>query len=94
MMGIPDSLRVNLYFALKGDITYGANTCANWQTARLNQIRSTVNVLTDLNIDAALSLDPEADLLVPFTAADAGVEPLRIRRTIYLGALFFGLFLA
>ena len=44
-------------------------------------------------IDAALSLDPDADLLGPFTAADADVEPLHVRKTIYLPAPFVGLFL-
>ena len=55
--------------------------------------RSTVYVLNDLDIDAALELDPDTDLLGPFTTANSGVEPLCIRKTIYLPTPFVGNFL-
>ena len=92
-MGMPASPWENLYFALKGDISCGACACANWQTASLNQIRATVHVCVDLAIDAELAADPDIDLLGPFTSTDVDVEPLRVRKTIYLPAPFFGIFL-
>ena len=51
-----------------------------------------VHISTDLEIDALLSQDPDAELLGPFTAVDADVEPLYVSKTIYLPAPFFWLF--
>ena len=52
-----------------------------------------VHFLTDLAIYTVLSCDPNTDLLGPFTAADAYVEPLRVLKTIYHPAPFVALFL-
>ena len=45
----------------------------------------------ELAIDVALYQDPDANLLGPFTAANADVEPLCIHKTIYLPAPFIRL---
>ena len=51
------------------------------------------HVLADLTMDAALSQDPDSDLLGAFNVADADMEPLYTRKTIYLSAPFVGIFL-
>ena len=63
------SLWDDLYFALTGDVTCDAITCVNWHTTSLHHIGSTVHVLTDLAIDLELTVDVDADLMGPFTAA-------------------------
>ena len=92
-MGLLEFLWGYLSFTSVGGVTCGAVAYVNWKTASLHQIGSTVHVLTDLAIDAALSLEPDEDLLVPFTASDADMEPLCVRKAIYLPAPFTGLFL-
>ena len=52
-----------------------------------------VHALTNLAMDAAMSQDPDADLLGPFTADNVDAELLRVCKTIYLQAPLFGLFL-
>ena len=83
----------NLSFASKGGLTCGAGACANIKTSSLQQIDSMVHILKDLAIDADLAKDLDVDLLGPFTTVDTDVEPLRVRKTIYLPAPFVGLFL-
>ena len=60
---------------------------------RLAAAAQRLDVLVDLAIDAALALDPDADLLGPFTTTDAVVEPLRFCKMIYLPTPFSSLFL-
>ena len=79
--------------ALKGDIICRKISCANWPLASLHQIGATVHVSTDLAIDAPLAADLETDLLRPFSSTDADVDPLRVRKTIYIPTPFVGLFL-
>ena len=52
-----------------------------------------VYILTDQAINAALEADPEAGLLGSFTSTDANVEPLHVRKTVYLHVSFLGIFL-
>ena len=92
-MGLLEFLWDYLSFTLVGDVTCGAVACVNWKTASLHQIGSTVHVLTDLVIDTALALKPDEDLLGPFTASDADMEPLCVSKAIYLPVSFTGLFL-
>ena len=92
-MGLPESPWYNFYFASKGGTTYGAVACANWKTYSLHQIMWKVHVLTDLEIDAALSYDPDLDLLGPFATTDVDTEALCVRTSIYTPAPFASLFL-
>ena len=91
-MGLPASPWDDPSFASKGDITCGVIACTNWQTARLHQIGVTVYILTDMFIDLELDQYPDAELLGPFTSANAYVEPLRICKKIYIPAPFSGSF--
>ena len=92
-MGLLVSLLDNLSLTSKGETTCGSVACANWQTASIHQIGSTVHILANLSIDTALVLDPDEDLLGPFTTAEYDMEPLCVHKTIYLCAPFIGLFL-
>ena len=46
-----------------------------------------------MTIATALTDDPDTNLLGPFSSMDANVEPLRICKTVYQTAPFFGIFL-
>ena len=92
-MGIPESPWENGSFASKGGIACGTIACAIWPLVTLNQTRATIHVPTDLAIDAALAADLDTNLLGTFSSTDMNVEPLRIRKTIYLPAPFARLFL-
>ena len=46
-----------------------------------------------LAIDTVQADNPDTDLLGPFYSTDTNVEPLLIRKTIYLPAPFVGIFL-
>ena len=50
------------------------------------------NVPTDLSIYFALTADPDTTLLRTFSSTYMDVEPLRVRKTIYLPTPFVGLF--
>ena len=65
----------------------------NWMPARIHQIGSTIYFPTDLAINTTLTADPNAKLLGPLTSIDANLEPLCIRKTIYLPAPFIEIFL-
>ena len=41
----------------------------------------------------ALAVNSKVELLGPFTAKDAGVDYLRLRKTIYLPSPYVGMFL-
>ena len=43
-------------------------------------------------MDTALTANPDAYLLGPFTSTDANVEPLHVNKTIYLPTSFVRLF--
>ena len=92
-MGLPESLWDDGSFVSKGGISCRTIACVNWLPASLHQIGSTVYFPTDLAIDTTLVSNLGADLLGPFTSTYANVEPLCIRKTIYLPAPFIEIFL-
>ena len=63
------------------------------KTTSLQQIGSTVHVLTDLAIDADLARNPNSNFLGPFTTVEMDVEPLRVSKLIYLSAPFVSILL-
>ena len=92
-MGLPESPWDNSSFPSMGDITCGTIACTNWPRANLRQIGYTVYVFTDLYINTALVVNPNVNLMGPFTSTDANVEPLCVHNKIYLPTPFFRLFL-
>ena len=77
----------------RGGISCGNIACANWPPTSLHQIGDAVHVTTYLDIDATLSANPDTNLLGIFYSTDAGVEPFRINKTVYLPAPFVEIFL-
>ena len=92
-VGLPASPRDKLSFVSKRDITYSAIACANRHTLIFHHIRATVHILTDLDMDAELSQDPNVNLLGAFNATNVGMGILCICKTIYLLVPFVGIFL-
>ena len=74
-------------------MTFDVIVCANWLTASLHQIGATVHVPVTQAIDAALAVNPNLDLLGPYTADNADVEATCVKKTIYLPAPFVRIFL-
>ena len=62
-------------------------------TASFCHIGTMVHALKSQLIDATLAANSKLDLLGLFTADDADVEAIRVRKTIYLSAHFVGIFL-
>ena len=87
-MGLPESPWDNSSFPSMGDITCGTIACTNWPRANLRQIGYTVYVFTDLYINTALVVNPNVNLMGPFTSTDANVEPLCVHNKIYLPTPF------
>ena len=52
-----------------------------------------VHVLTELTMDAVLAQDLDTDLMCPFTVTKVDMEPLHVRKIIYLPVPLVGLFL-
>ena len=74
-------------------IAYGKLACSNWLMSSLHHIGAIVHVHTDLDIDVALTINPDTDLLGDFSSTNADVEPFRVPKKIYLLAPFVGIFL-
>ena len=52
-----------------------------------------VHIPTNLSIDSAMASDLNTDLLGPFSSKFANVEPICVRKTIYLPAPYMFIFL-
>ena len=74
----------DLYFASKGEVTYGAVMCVNWITEILHQIGIEIYILTTKAIYSDLAAETRAELLGNFTADDTSVNAVCARKKIYL----------
>ena len=92
-MGMSTSPWDNLLFASKGEVTCDDVVCANWLTASLHQIGSTVLAPTAQAIYAALDIDNDLDRLGMFDMDNMDVDSICISNIIYLSAPFMWIFL-
>ena len=91
-MGLSASPRDDGFFTLKGDISCETIACPNWSPASLPQIITMVNIPTDLSIYSTLTADPDTNILRTFSSTYTYVEPLRVRKNIYLPTHFVSVF--
>ena len=91
-MGRPPCRWYDDTFANRGDVAYGTALLSQWDPAYI-PLASAVLVPSAAAIDASIAGDPDLKLLWTYGAGDAGFESICCRKTVYVPAPYFGLFL-
>ena len=81
-------------YVQKGELIHNQSVLVEWQDAYFHQVANQIRVPTPAVIDTTLAGDINANVLGPFTNADADTELIRVRRTCYIPPKYVPLFLA